>query len=740
MRTVLRLFLVISLVGGAGSFRQANAAPAASRLIYADGLAQGWANWSWTSVDLGSNAQAYHGSYSIRVTYSAWGGLYLHHPGLDVSGYTALRFYVHGGSAGGQHVNLIALTNSGGDDVQGPAVPMPLPAAGAWQEVRIPLADLDAAGKVLTGIMWQDSSGGSQPVMYFDEISLVDDAHPAGPQLSAPYLHPRAALAGDFHGVVVRATANDPQGLADIVSVTLDAGALGAGTVALKDDGWSNDGAAGDGVFGAVFNIASGVLPGEKALFVSASDQAGHQSTLELGTLTVLGTAGGNILADMPARIGWGSNAWSEDPDQDWQVQSGVPWDYVYQYITYEWYTQGWGGNFVTRFVEQAWDKGYIPMVVVYMVLGVPNNCGEGGSCYAQKLQNATTVRNYLAALAEAARQAQGSDPVIFNLEPDFYGFMQQLSNSGSAPSGVHPDDPSSYPVALNVAGYPNNLAGFGRRMVDVVHATAPNALVAPMASMWATNFDPMSTTPSDAMQIGQRTAAFIDAMGGAQSDLIIVEWSDRDAGRGIRPWWDDTDQELPRPTRALLWENALSRASGKRLLLWQVPVGNMSLNNTCQHYQDNRAAYAFSHPRELFDAGVAGLLFGGGDSCSTGVDTDGGFVAAQGAIAYTPPDPPVGLASGAIVNNLVPMRWIESDEPDLWGYQLRYQVAGGGQVYNYDVGRRNAARLVLLSPGDWSIQVVAYDAMGLTSSPSTAVQVTISSALPLTFLPFVRH
>jgi hypothetical protein len=85
-------------------------------------------------------------------------------------------------------------------------------------------------------------------------------------------------------------------------------------------------------------------------------------------------------------------------------------------------------------------------------------------------------------------------------------------------------------------------------------------------------------------------------------------------------------------------------------------------------------------------------------------------------------------------------MRWIESDEPDLWGYQLRYQVAGGGQVYNYDVGRRNAARLVLLSPGDWSIQVVAYDAMGLTSSPSTAVQVTISSALPLTFLPFVRH
>jgi len=49
---------------------------------------------------------------------------------------------------------------------------------------------------------------------------------------------------------------------------------------------------------------------------------------------------------------------------------------------------------------------------------------------------------------------------------------------------------------------------------------------------------------------------------------------------------------------RAVLWENALSTAGGKRLVLWQVPAGNMNLDNTCDHYQDNRAAYAFRHPR----------------------------------------------------------------------------------------------------------------------------------------------
>jgi hypothetical protein len=536
----------------------------------------------------------------------------------------------------------------------------------------------------------------------------------------------------------VRARASDPQGAGDIAAVTLDASSLGDGIVVLNDDGRSNDGAAFDGLYGAALSVAPNTPPGEYYLLLTALDQAGHPSYLALGALNVLASPGGSIPAALPQRIGWGSNAWDEDPSQDWQVNSGVPWDYVYQYITYGW--ESWGGSFVHRFVDQAWEKGFVPMVVVYMLIGVPPDCGEGGSCYAQKLQNASTVEAYLDSLEIAAQEAAGNGAVVFNLEPDFYGYMQEMSNSDDRPPGVQPDNPSSIPVALNKSGYPNNLAGFGRYMVDLIHHAAPNALVAPMTSTWATNSDPQSVTAVQAMQMGQRTAAFIDAMGGAQADLLVVEWSDRDAGSGLRPWWDDSDRELPRPTRAILWENALSQASHKRLLLWQVPVGNQMLDNTCEHYQDNRAAYAFAHPRDLFDAGVIGVLFGGGAGCMTQVWTDGGFVASQGAVAYAAPSAPGGLVAESPTGPLVALRWDESGEPDLWGYRILYQRSPGGVQYVIDVGRRNAFTLLLPLSGDWEIRVAALDAMGNESLASTPVLVTTTTDAKSLYLPLLAR
>ena len=145
---------------------------------------------------------------------------------------------------------------------------------------------------------------------------------------------------------------------------------------------------------------------------------------------------------------------------------------------------------------------------------------------------------------------------------------------------------------------------------------------------------------------LAQRTAAFIDEMGGAQSDLLVVEWSDRDAGSGLRPWWDDTNRTLPRPTRAILWENALSAAARKRLMLWQMPCGNMSLDNTCDHYRDNRAAYAFRHPRDLSDAGVCAVMFGGGAGCMTVPRPTAASSATRGDIAYASPGKPTGSSA----------------------------------------------------------------------------------------------
>jgi hypothetical protein len=698
-------------------------ARAASAVIYDDQLAQGWENWSWAVVDMKASSPVYSGSSSIAITYSSWCGLYLaQRGGISTSSYSFLRFYIHGGSAGGQKFRLFAHLNG----VEGPAVNVPVPQANTWLEVRVPLIELGAAGKSITGLTWQSTHGSPQPTFYIDEIALVDDSSPGGPVLDQSDLHPRSLHADGSSLVIAQVQVVHPGGLSQVSSVSLNASSLGLGSIAMHDDGATNDALASDGIYGARFAIPIGTPRGEYSLSITARDIQGRQIRIGLPILVVLEAPGGNIPSSLPSRLGWG---------RSWQDDTGQNWDYVYQYITWGW--QGWGGNFVNRVVEDVWGRDDIPMITVYMMLGVPPECGEGGQCYYNKLQNASTVQAYLSSLAQAAAEAAGSHPVIFNLEPDFYGFMQQLSNSSSRPAGVHPDDPTSIPVALNISGYPNTLAGFGRRMVDVVRVNAPNALVAPMASVWATNGDPSYVSSSEAISMGQRTGAFIRDMGGAEADLIIVEWSDRDSGSGIRPWWDDSDLNLPRVNRALLWENAVSSITGKRLILWQVPAGNMSLPNVCQQYKDNRAAYAFDHPRDLFDAGVIGVLFGAGDGCGTSLKTDGGYIVSRTIQAYSPPEALVGLNASQAFGIAAALRWNESSEPDLWGYRLTYSRSGTTPAV-FDVGRANSAVLVFPSAGQWLVQVAAYDAMGQESVPSQPVTITIFEDANLTYLPLL--
>jgi hypothetical protein len=742
-KTLLALILILSLLSGsfAHPLAVANAAPSTPSLaavIYDDALASGWDSWPWgATLDFAATSPVHGGSHSISVTLNAWGALSLHSASIDTTGLTFLRFYIHGGGAGNQELNLWFDLDVNGQDVAGPNYMVPLPPANAWEEVLAPLALLNPTNATITRINWQSAANTTQPKFYIDDISFMTPTSPDAPVLTNGSLTPRAVLADGVSTLVVKVKVTDPQGAADVGSVTLDATALGGGLMPLLDDGAHNDGQAGDGVYGVALVVAPSVSPGEQKLGVAATDKAGHQTLLQLGTLVVLGTAGGTAPTVLPQHFGWGSNAWAET--NDWQVASGVPWNYDYQYITSGWET--WGSNFVSRFVNHAWDNHFIPMVTVYMILGTVADNQENSVHYAARLQNAASVQAYCASLLRAAQQSKGTKPVFFVIEPDFYGYMQQLSNdAANRPAGVRANDPTSYPVALNVAGYPNNLAGFGRYIVDLIHNTAPNALVAPEASMWATNGDPNSVTAAEAIQMGVSTANFIDAMGGDKADALIVEWSDRDAGSGLRPFWDDTDLSLPRPTRAILWENALSRQAGKRLLLWQIPVGNMNLDNTCDHYQDNRAAYAFSHTRDLFDAGVIGLVFGGGASCMTSVQTDGGFVAGQGAIAYAAPAAPTGLTAGIVIDSVVTLRWNENSEPDLWEYQIVLHPTSGGASTVINAHRCNSLTVLLPGAGSWTVQIQTYDAMGNLSALSDRVT-TASLNGPLTvFVPMVNR
>ncbi|MES1263287.1 MAG: hypothetical protein ABUL69_02950, partial [Peristeroidobacter soli] len=79
--------------------------------IYDEALAPGWQNWSWASVDTASAANANTGAVSIAVTAAPYSALYLRSAAapVDTHGYLNLTFYVHGGTVGGQVVQVQAI-------------------------------------------------------------------------------------------------------------------------------------------------------------------------------------------------------------------------------------------------------------------------------------------------------------------------------------------------------------------------------------------------------------------------------------------------------------------------------------------------------------------------------------------------------------------------------------------------------------------------------------------------------
>ncbi len=141
--------------------------PAGPAVIYADALAGGWQDWSWDATRRFDNPQPVHGgSASIAVTFTAaWGGFYLHtDSAISAGGISAIRFWVHGGSTGGQSVNF-HITEAGKN------FPITIK-ANTWQLVTVPLAEVGSPAE-LNELMWQDGSGGSQPTFYLDDISLI---------------------------------------------------------------------------------------------------------------------------------------------------------------------------------------------------------------------------------------------------------------------------------------------------------------------------------------------------------------------------------------------------------------------------------------------------------------------------------------------------------------------------------------------------------------------------------------
>src|SRR5262249_35608664 len=133
---------------------------------------------------------------SIAATYTAaWGGIYLHcGTNLTAADFQTLRFYIHGGSAGGQH---LVITAYDANSVAGSSLNVPRPVATTWTLVQIPVSSSNVP--TISGLVWQDSSGGPQPTFSLDEITLVGAA--INVTLAVDVNADRHAISPDIYGL-----------------------------------------------------------------------------------------------------------------------------------------------------------------------------------------------------------------------------------------------------------------------------------------------------------------------------------------------------------------------------------------------------------------------------------------------------------------------------------------------------------------------------------------------------------
>ena len=247
-------------------------------------------------------------------------------------------------------------------------------------------------------------------------------------------------------------------------------------------------------------------------------------------------------------------------------------------------------------------------------------------------LASASYMQAYWADLIILFNQMnQFGKPAVLSVEPDFWGFAQIVTNN------TYGGDPTKVPAVLSTdaacTGLPANLTGFAPCLLKLAHKYAPKAAI---------GFPPSDWGGSSLASV----VTFMNQLGTAQGDFIVMQTLDRDAGcpeqaaltpstaqadcvRGQGNWyWDETNQTHPN------FQDNFAMAStfhtgigGLPIIWWQTPFGVPSTTpgGTAGQYRDNRMDYFLKHPSELVAVGGLGVVFGAGAENQTTPATDGG-------------------------------------------------------------------------------------------------------------------
>ncbi|GAC1544370.1 MAG: hypothetical protein NVS3B12_33080 [Acidimicrobiales bacterium] len=370
-----------------------------------------------------------------------------------------------------------------------------------------------------------------------------------------------------------------------------------------------------------------------------------------------------------------------------WMPQSGVPWDYAYQYLAggvntgSGWQTWNPNAQFPLWYAQSSVRQGYTPVFPYYMLLqsnGPCGSCGEAEKDLAH-LDDPPTMAAFFSDFAKLMQRLGSGTfdgitgyggPTIVHVEPDLSGYAEQAvldpANHCFGHCAGANNDPANLHVAVattgvaDAAGFANTYQGFNAALLHLRDRYAPNVALAFHVSDWATLQDVGATTePLDFAALGDKAGRFAAASGVVTSapgvstyDVVFNDVADNDAGK-TGHWWDRTNRTAPNFNRWEAYIGAVHRATNRGVIVWQVPIGNQwfdTEDNTDGHYQDNRVEYFLSHPAELAAAGIVGLLFGAGNAGST-VNTD---AKRDGVTNPAPFCTGLGMGGGQICNDHV--------------------------------------------------------------------------------------
>lgn len=360
----------------------------------------------------------------------------------------------------------------------------------------------------------------------------------------------------------------------------------------------------------------------------------------------------GPIPTGLPKRIAFGTNGDISNNSQFIQES-----DYQYQYLAGDIFSNGWttwsapSGQFARAFLTKVNQMSKIPVFTYYNIVPAKNRNEDPGFT---NLNDAEVMNKYfddwkflLQICNEFGR------PVVIHYEPDLFGYMEMYKNDATKNTIK-----VSQSKQADVQGFTNDAKGLAQAIVSMRNKYAPNVILGWHASQWATGAD-LIKDKKNPEQVANVTAAYYKSLN-APFDLIFSEFSDRDAGyseivtKTATSMWSTqanaANGNISDFNRFQRFLKALSSATGQKIMLWQIPIGNtltQTCNNTDGHYKDNIAEY-FLQPvlatgsminiSQYGKAGVIAFLFGQGiSSCTSYMDSknDG----STGSVAETADD-----------------------------------------------------------------------------------------------------